>query len=288
MSDLDDVLGRLGGPAGPLPVRAEERAHAGELVRRRRRRKAGLAGAGGVLSVSAVAVVALAAVSPGSISLEQQAEFAVGPSSSAEPTSEPTASASSVPSSSSRPDAGASPEAGSTAPAPAVSATATTTRETSARPKPPVTRTSERLSTVCGNENGGVGGGTVLPGPGDWCLTASVDTSAKTYTLNTLVCRGSQGSGQLSFRTAQETDFVVSDPATGEAVWTWSLGQSFAQTARTDTLAGGDCLRWRVKWDGVGDGGQTYGGEVELVLAVQVKADELAGKTDESRFSTSQ
>jgi hypothetical protein len=299
MSDLDDALRRLA-PSGPdlapLPGQVE---HASRAVGRRRRTKALAAGGAGLLTAAAVATISTAVLAPSAVTLEQRGGFAGQPTAlaTADPsaTATPTAGSASPSPSPSPAGSGSAPnDVTSASPQPSTSsgpgqgAAGDPTPDASAAPvqRPPVTRTSEQLTAVCGNENGGVGGGTDLPRPADWCLTASAEGGAGDYALAVVLCRNASGPSDLTFRTQQEADFAVARAKDGRELWRWSTGQSFAEQPHSYRLGETDCLRWTVHWDGDTDAGETQPVDTELTLEVEVHGDELEGRsrTEQTRF----
>lgn len=297
MSDLDDAMRRLGRPGrelAPLPGQVEQAAR---TIGRRRRTKAFAAGGAGLLSAAALVTISTSLLAPSAVTLEQRGGFAGQPSSLA--TSDPDATATPTPGpaapSPSPSDGGAEPNEPTTTSAthsatsgaePSDASEPTPGASAAPAQRPPVSRTSEQLTAVCGNENGGVGGGTELPRPADWCLTASAEGGAGDYTLAVVLCRNASGPTDLTFRTQKEADFTVTRAKDGRELWRWSTGQSFADQPHSYRLAETDCLRWTVHWDGDTDAGETQPVDTELTLGVEVDGDELEGdsRAGQTRF----
>ena len=65
----------------------------------------------------------------------------------------------------------------------------------------------------------------------------------------------STSSQTISFNTAQQHNFAVFDSGTATEVWTWSLGQVFAQQATTLTIPAGQTQTFTVVWNQTDDAG---------------------------------
>lgn len=59
----------------------------------------------------------------------------------------------------------------------------------------------------------------------------------------------------ISFNTAQQFNFAVFDSGTATEVWTWSLGQVFAQQVTTLTIPAGQTQTFTLVWNQTDDAG---------------------------------
>ena len=65
----------------------------------------------------------------------------------------------------------------------------------------------------------------------------------------------STSSQTISFNTAQQYNFAVFESGTATEVWTWSLGQAFAQQATTLTIPAGQTQTFTVVWNQTDEAG---------------------------------
>lgn len=150
----------------------------------------------------------------------------------------------------------------------------------------PVTRSANKAGSVCTGDNSGVGGGTSGLSTAPWCVTATVLSGNSGPVLDLQVCRDpAHQAATLTFPSSQEVDYAITDTATGATLWTWSVGQTFADATHSLAFGSGDCYQWKTTWNGRADDGKPVASGRHLTLTASSTSNELKKQKATTTFT---